>query len=112
MVDISGVAKAGLKDIAVMMKRKGYVGTTVLQSAMYETAYVKGDHRITVAGWHGTGKGNRNYGNTKTIFSLYDSKKEGYAPVMEIGGPELNNITPESQMQFIVDILVYVKANA
>jgi hypothetical protein len=112
MVNVSGVAAAGLKDIAVMMKRKGYVGTTVRQSAMYETQYVKGDRRITVAGWHGTGKGNRNYGDTKTIFSLFDNQKEGHAPVIELTGDALNNITPESQMQFVVDVLVYVKANA
>jgi hypothetical protein len=112
MVDVSGVAAAGLKDIARMLKTKGYVGTTTRQSAMYETQFVLGERRITVGGWHGTGKGNRNYGDMKTISHVYDSKKEGYEPVMELTMKQLETLTPEQQMQFVVDVLVYVKANA
>lgn len=46
------------------------------QSAMFMKVYVRGDHRIALNGWHGTGtKGTcRNYGDLKLIFSLYDNK--------------------------------------
>jgi hypothetical protein len=111
MVDVSGVAAAGLKDIARMLKNKGYVGNTIRQSAMYETQYVLGERRITVGGWHGTGKGARNYGDMKTIFALYDNKVEGLE-VMRLSTEQLETLTPEQQMKFIVDVLVYVKANA
>ena len=65
------------------MKDKGYTHSSGKASAMEDHTYTKGNHHVTVSGWHGTGKGNRDYGGAKVIHAMYDSNHHSYQPVHE-----------------------------
>lgn len=67
-----------LVSIRKWAKSKGYGYHRYLQSAMFHISFYTGkDHfdykakQISIDGWHGGGKGNRNYGNTFVIFTIY-----------------------------------------
>jgi hypothetical protein len=68
------------------MRAHGYERKVSTQSALFNWDYVKGNHRITIDGWHGTGRRgtSRFYGAAKSFHSLYDSKVPGYKAVIDV----------------------------
>lgn len=72
----SAVTAENLAKLHKLMKSKGYAKKSYRQSAMEIHTYIKdGNPQIDYEGWHGTGKGNRNYGDLKTILSFYIGRK-------------------------------------
>jgi hypothetical protein len=66
-----------LKSLQTVLKVKGFKREKArLISAMFEWTFVKGDRRIVVNGWHGTGQRGtcRWFGDLKAILSIYDNK--------------------------------------
>lgn len=66
-----------------IMRNKGFVVKRSLQSALVHLEYTKGIRRITISGWHGTGKPGtcRHFGDTKTFFCLNDTDRGRWAAV-------------------------------
>lgn len=108
--DMDNDAKEGLKKIHSIMKSGGYAHKSYKQSALvsHEYTHPETGHKISVDGWHGTGR----YGAGKTIFNLYDSKK-GHQPVLE-HPPVGPRTTPEdvaSHKENIKKITSYLHSN-
>ena len=64
------------------LKARGWVRTDArLQSALYHWTFEKGERKINITGWHGTGKRGsvRWFGDLKTLFSFYDNQPDGKA---------------------------------
>ena len=62
------------------LKARGWVRTDARnQSALYNWTFEKGERKINIIGWHGTGKRgtSRWYGDLKTLFTLYDNQVDG-----------------------------------
>lgn len=67
-------SEVALKQINSLLKSAGYKYKRSLQSAMFSMEWSKGnDYKtfVDISGWHGGGKGNRNYGETFVIFYLH-----------------------------------------
>lgn len=63
-----------LKSISNWAKKQGYVYKRSLQSALFHMNWkdkVSGEPTFSIDGWHGSGKGNRNYGPTFMIHNVY-----------------------------------------
>lgn len=69
-----------LKWLQAQLKSRGWTRTeAATRSAMYHWTFEKGERRITIDGWHGTGKRgtSRWYGDLKSVFSFYDNQADG-----------------------------------
>lgn len=80
--------------------RKKFVGDGLfyfrsVQSAMYDIGFYEkpiktvkdsyGNKRLyAIDGWHGAGKGNRNYGEGFTVFTFYDTRASGAYPEFKL----------------------------
>lgn len=114
---VSEVSAKGLKMIGLLMKSKGYTAKTSRQSALYQTDFTKpgGDKVYAIDGWHGTGSGNRNFGNMKTVFALYShnsSPPYGHETIVADDGIDKYNMTPQQQKEIINKIFSYLEKNA
>jgi hypothetical protein len=59
---------------------RGWIRTDArLQSALYNWTFEKGERKIMITGWHGTGKKGtaRWFGDLKTLLTLYDNQVDG-----------------------------------
>lgn len=66
-----------LKSAQAALKEKGFVRENArIASAIFEWTFVKGERRIVVYGWHGTGKRgtSRWFGDLKALLIIYDNK--------------------------------------
>lgn len=85
MSTIANETSVNLAKLHGIMRNKGYNKKSSKQSALEHHEYTKDDHWITYDGWHGSGQGNRNYGNAKLALSLYDSSNTPrYEPVADM----------------------------
>lgn len=86
------------------------------QSAMFHTIYQRGQRMVSLSGWHAAGtKGtNRNYTNTKLIFSVGDNQPGGQGPRKLYTEEQLEldiiHGTVESAESFIQSVMAYVQA--
>lgn len=85
------MVKSALVEFQKLLKAKGFSHTSRRESALVHHIFAKGDREITISGWHGTGRGNRNYGPWKTLLHLYDSASKGYKPVVDVDVTETFN---------------------
>lgn len=67
---VSEMTVTFLKQIQKNLKERGFDYKNTKQSAMCEAHFKMGNKSISVSYWHGTGKGNRNYGSGKRILSI------------------------------------------
>jgi hypothetical protein len=89
--DDKATVEAALKAAHDVLRGAGFSYKRIIQSAGYDRRYTFNGRTITLCGWHGTGTGNRSYGDGATVFSVYDSTA-GYKPVFEIGGENHLNL--------------------
>lgn len=117
METLNNAVTAFQKEFHAKMKNMGYERKTSTQSALYNWEYTKGARRITIDGWHGTGKPgtSRFYGACKSFHSLYDSAVPGYQPVVNAptGSPagQLDSLY-ERQFAAMKEALAYIAAKA
>lgn len=114
---VSEVSAKGLKMIGMLMKSKGYSAKTSRQSALYQTDFTKpgSDKVYSIDGWHGTGSGNRNYGNMKTVFALYSHNSKppyDHKQIMDNQTADKYNMTPQEQKEVINRIFSWLEKNA
>jgi len=67
-------SEAALKQINTLLKSADYKYKRSLQSAMFSMVWSKDNDyktQVDISGWHGGGKGNRNYGEAFVIFDLH-----------------------------------------
>ena len=60
-----------LKELQGELKRRGYKYKFYKASATGEWEWTKGNTRIALGGWHGTGKGSGFYGPGKVVWTVY-----------------------------------------
>lgn len=75
--EVSRKTEIFLKGIQAVLKGKGFTRTDArLQSAMFHWEFQRGDRKLCITGWHGTGKRgtSRWYGDLKALLSFYDNK--------------------------------------
>lgn len=69
--------EAAINKLHKLLKGKGFSYKRSIQSAMFMRVYKLGDIEVCVNGWHGTGQGNRNYGDGMTVHDVYVTKRPG-----------------------------------
>jgi len=69
--EVSADTDKALRQIHGTLKSRGYSYKRSLQSAQYIMQFAKGAVKFEINGWHGTGQGNRWYGDMRTIHSLF-----------------------------------------
>jgi hypothetical protein len=118
---VNEVVEAGRKEILALMKSKGYKQKTSIASAMYQTDFEKhGVVVYSIDGWHGTGKRGtcRWYGDSKSIFALYDVMKrfQGKHLIVKMDREAYMNddllVEIDEQKKIIAEIITFLKANA
>lgn len=111
------IATNGIKEITVLMSKKGYVSKTSKTSALFSKSFTKdGKPSFTISGWHGTG----GFGDRKTVFELF--KTVAYSPETVFSleeifpNPVINGkvktIPGDKQKEIIDKIIAYLKDNA
>lgn len=71
--EASSITQAFIKKAQQILKSKGYKYEGARrQSAQIQWDWSKGEDKIVLDGWHGTGKGNRNYGQLALVMTMYN----------------------------------------
>ena len=88
------------KALQAMLRAAGYKYKRSLQSAQEFLTWTKdGCRPIEISGWHGVGKGSRNYGSGRVCFALYIGNFTGETVKFEpISCTELN---PERSCKYM-----------
>lgn len=61
-----------------VMKSKGFTRThNSIASALYDMTFTRGKRKISISGWHGTGRPgtNRYFGSLKSFLAMYDNRE-------------------------------------
>jgi len=102
-----------LASVHRILKAKGFTYKRSLQSALYHAEFTCINRRISISGWHGTGKRgtSRWYGEGKTFFSLYDSATGDHNAVVNVPiiAPTVQELQ-DAQHDGMVRALAYLKA--
>ena len=109
-----------LKWMQGALKARGWVRTDArLQSALYHWTFEKGERKINITGWHGTGKRgtSRWYGDLKTLFTLYDNRSPARPDPADRRMLEVINLscidgTVEQHAKQLEAIRAYIRASA
>ena len=102
------------KRVHTILKSRGWERHTSLQSALYHWEWTRGNHKVIVSGWHGTGKRGtcRHFGNSKSFFSMYHY--EGHAKALKKiespnGDPHLDALLAK-QDEKMAEVIRYVQS--
>lgn len=73
---VSAQTEGFLKDAQWILKQRGFTRTDARKtSALFNWTFERGDRKIHLSGWHGTGKRgtNRWYGDLKALLDVHDN---------------------------------------